>query len=101
MDVNKSQVLISYRIAPGTLSSRGKEDSDLTLVGLEDNKITVKSGINWEREDLPPDSFDFFDGTLGKLGEQGLFASARGTVVYLPFKDLPEKYEIKLNVCGE
>lgn len=101
LDVDKSQVLISYEIAPNPLSYRGEEESDLTLVGLKDNKITVKSEINWEREDIPPDSFSFFGGTLGRLGEQGLFASARGTVVYLPFKNLPEKYEIKLTVCGE
>ena len=101
LDVDKSQVLISYRIGHDTFSRQEKNESDLTLVGLKDNKIKVKSEINWEREDIPPDSFDFFGGTLGKLGEQGLFASARGTVVYLPFKDLSEKYEIKLNVCVE
>ena len=101
LDVDKSQVLISYRISTNSFSSQRKGDSDLTLVGLKDNKIKVKSEINWERGDIRPDSFSYFDVTLGKLGEQGLFASGRGTVVYLPFKDLPEKYEIKLTVCGE
>lgn len=102
LDAYKSHVLISRRRIPGSMNSY-QGQSDHTLVGLEDNEIVIKSEIFWERaqDRSPLYPQDPFIRALGKLGEQGLFLAARGKVVYLPIKNLPEKYEIKLSTCAE
>ena len=102
LDAYKSHVLISHRTAPGMMPVYTGQP-DHTLVGLEDNKILVKSDIYWERYNYyePPHHEDSFIYARGILGEQELFLRAYGKLVYLPIKNLPKKYEIKLNVCGE
>ena len=93
--VRDSNVLISYGI-PHASKLRLRDEKgyvDQILIQTKKNQIFIKAFIFWERE--------YFRNreAFGAIGEKGLFSAAEGNLAFLPFKDLPERYEIKQSIC--